>query len=286
MYDALIIGAGPAGCSAALTLRNRDKSVLVAYTGDGALGLAEKMNNYPGMRGKTGREMAEIFRREIVDAGAELRHDKVSHLLDTGDGFSALVGADVVSARAVILTMGAARGKALPGEQERVGRGVSYCATCDAMLYRKRPVIVVGTDGESVDEANFLSHVCSHVTYVSEKPHDLSGLEPAVEVLSGKPGQISEGNGEKGRKMALRVGDGQVFGDCVFVLRPTVAPGALLEGLQMDGADIRHDEKMRTSHKNVYVAGDAAGAPRQAAKAVGDGCIAAYSLVEDQKNAG
>ena len=277
-YDVLIIGAGPAGCSAALTLRNRNKTVLMAYTGDGALGLAEKINNYPGVRGKSGKEIAELFRAEAQEAGAEIRKEKVSQLLPMGDTFSAIVGADIVSARSVLLTIGAARGKEIPGEKELVGRGVSYCATCDAMLYRGRPVLVIGTDGESAEEANFLSGVCESVGYLSEKPHDLSGLNGKVLHLPGKPVRI-----EKDSKVTVKTEDGEYTGDCVFVLRPTVAPATLLPGLETDGAAIRHDEKMRTSVPRVCVAGDAAGAPLQVAKAVGDGCVAAYSLVEDLK---
>ncbi len=277
-YDVLIIGAGPAGCSAALTLRNRNKTVLMAYTGDGALGLAEKINNYPGVRGKSGKEIAELFRTEAQEAGAEIRKEKVIQLLPMGETFSAIVGADIVSARSVLLTIGAARGKEIPGEKELVGRGVSYCATCDAMLYRGRPVLVIGTDGESVEEANFLSGVCESVGYLSEKPHDLSGLNGKVLRLPGKPVRI-----EKGSKVTVKTEDGEYTGDCVFVLRPTVAPATLLPGLETDGAAIRHDEKLRTSVPRVCVAGDAAGAPLQVAKAVGDGCVAAYSLVEDLK---
>ncbi len=280
-YDVLIIGAGPAGCSAALTLRNRNKTVLMAYTGDGALGLAEKINNYPGVRGKSGREIAELFRKEAEEAGAEIRKEKVSQLLPMGDTFSAIVGADIVSARSVLLTIGAARGKEIPGEKDLVGRGVSYCATCDAMLYRGRPVLVIGTDQESVEEANFLSGVCESVGYLSEKAHDLSGLNEKVRRLSGKPVQIAKDAGEKGNAVIVRTEDQEYTGACVFVLRPTVAPATLLPGLQTEGAAIRHDEKLHTSIPRVCVAGDAAGAPLQVAKAVGDGCIAAYTLTED-----
>ena len=282
-YDVLIIGAGPAGCSAALTLRNRNKTVLMAYTGDGALGLAEKINNCPGVRGKSGQEIAELYRAEALDAGAEIRKEKVSQLLPMGDTFSAIVGADIISARSVLLTIGASRGKEIPGEKELVGRGVSYCATCDAMLYRGRPVLVVGTDQESVEEANFLSGVCESVGYLCEKAHDLSSLSEKVTRLAGKPVRIGKGSGEKGSAVTVQTEDGEYAGDCVFVLRPTVAPTTLLPGLETEGAAIRHDEKLRTSVPRVCVAGDAAGAPLQVAKAIGDGCIAAYSLVEDLK---
>ena len=280
IYDVLIIGAGPAGCSAALTLRNRNKTVLMAYTGDGALGLAEKINNYPGTRGKSGREMLELFRAEALDAGAEIRKEKVSQLLPMGDTFSAIVGPEIVSTRSVLLTIGASRGKEIPGEQTLLGRGVSYCATCDAMLYRGRPVLVIGTDQESVEEANFLSGVCSSVQYLCEKKHDLSALNEKIVRLPGKPAAVERADGTQIR---VRTEDSAYTADCVFILRPAVAPGTLLPGLTTDGAAIRHDEKMRTSVPRVCVAGDAAGAPLQVAKAVGDGCIAALSLAEDLK---
>ena len=281
-YDVLIVGAGPAGCSAALTLRNRNHSVLMAYTGDGALGLAEKINNYPGVRGKSGREIAELFRKEAEEAGAEIRKEKVTQLLPMGDTFSAAVGADIVSAKALLLTIGAARAKELPGEKEWLGRGVSYCATCDAMLYRNRPVIVLGTDQESVEEANFLATVCSKVSYACEKKHDLSALDERIVRLSGKPLSIEK----EGKTVRVTLEGGEkAEADCVFVLRPTVAPSTLLPGLETEGSAIRHDEKMRTSIPRVCVAGDAAGAPLQVAKAVGDGCVAAYSLSEDLKKA-
>ncbi|MBQ8081593.1 MAG: NAD(P)/FAD-dependent oxidoreductase [Clostridia bacterium] len=282
-YDVLIVGAGPAGCSAALTLRNRDKSVLMAYTGDGAMGLAEKMNNYPGLRGKTGREMIELFRAEAQEAGAELRKEKVSQLLSMGDTFSAIVGSEIVSARAVILTVGTARGKELPGEKELVGRGVSYCATCDAMLYRKRPVIVIGTDEESVEEANFLAGLASRVMYLCEKQHDVSALDERVERSTAKPQAIEKGDGAPGQAIRVITDQGAVSADCAFVLRPTVAPGTLLPGLETSNAGIVHTPDLRTNVPRVYVAGDAAGAPRQVAKAVGDGCVAAFSCVEDLK---
>ena len=246
------------------------------------MGLAEKINNYPGVRGKSGREIAELFRKEAEEAGAEIRKEKVTQLLPMGDTFSAAVGADIVSAKALLLTIGAARAKELPGEKEWLGRGVSYCATCDAMLYRNRPVIVLGTDQESVEEANFLATVCSKVSYACEKKHDLSALDEWIVRLSGKPQSIEK----EGKTVLVTLEGGEkAEADCVFVLRPTVAPSTLLPGLETEGSAIRHDEKMRTSIPRVCVAGDAAGAPLQVAKAVGDGCVAAYSLSEDLKKA-
>lgn len=277
MTDVLIIGAGPAGCSAALTLKNRGLSALLAYTADGALARAHRVDNYPGMAGLSGEEMLNTFRREAKDAGALLRPARVTALLPMGKGFSAAVDNDIVSVRAVIITSGAGRAKALKNERELLGRGVSYCATCDGMLYRGRPVIVVGGGAEAVSEANFLSTLASEVFYLSEKPHDLSGLDARIQPLPGRPTAVL---GEKQAEgVATDQGDARAEG--VFILREAVAPDTLLPGLALAGGAVQHDEAMRTSLPRVYVAGDAAGAPYQIAKAVGEGCIAALSLAVD-----
>lgn len=276
-YDVLIIGAGPAGCSAALTLRSRGLSPLLAYTTDGALALAKQVDNYPGARGLSGREMLEKFRLEAQEAGAALCQARVTTLLPMGRTFSAAVDNDILSVRALILTSGAVRGKALENEDALLGRGVSYCATCDGMFYKGRAVAVVGADEEAVREANFLATLASHVYYISEKPHDLSALEGAVERVAGKPLAVL---GEE-QAAGVRTDQGDVASDGVFILRPTVAPSRLLTSLKTEKNAVWHDAAMRTSVPLVYVAGDAAGAPYQIAKAVGEGNIAALSLAQD-----
>ena len=277
MADVLIIGAGPAGCSAALTLKNRGLSALLAYTSDGALARAHRVDNYPGMVGLSGEEMLNRFRQEAQDAGALLRFARVTALLPMGKGFSAAVDNDILSVRAVILTSGAGRAKALQNERELLGRGVSYCATCDGMLYKGKRVVVVGGGEEAVSEANFLAALASEVFYVSEKPHDVSGLNGSIIQLPGRPTAVL---GEK-QAEGVATDQGETRAEGVFILREAVAPDALLSGLTLSGGAIEHDEHMRTSVPRVYVAGDAAGAPYQIAKAVGEGCVAALSLVAD-----
>ena len=281
-YDVLIVGAGPAGCSAALTLASRNLSALLVYTADGALALARRVDNYPGLRGRTGREMLDSFRAEATEAGATFRKARVTQLLPMGEKLSAAVDNDILSVRALILTTGAARGRQLENESALLGRGVSYCATCDGMLYRGRDVIVVGSDAEAVREANFLATLAAKVVYIQEKPHDLSALDPDVIRAQGRPEAVlTAGEGLSARAAGVRTDGEEIPADGVFVLRPTVAPAALLPGLRVEGAAVWHDDKMRASVPRVYVAGDAAGAPYQIAKAVGEGNVAALTLAED-----
>lgn len=277
MADVLIIGAGPAGCSAALTLANRGLTAILAYASDGALQKAHRVDNYPGMAGVSGEEMLAQFRKEALSAGATLKAARVTMILPMGKTFSAALGDELISVRGVILTTGAARVKALENERKLLGRGVSYCATCDGMLYKGRSLAVIGDGKEAVAEANFLSTLASHVTYIAEKPHDLSALDPKITVLSARPLVVLGTDSAQG----VKTDQGDVPADGVFILRGAVAPDALIPGLALSGAAIEHDQKMRSNLPRVCVAGDAAGAPYQIAKAVGEGCIAALTLAEE-----
>ncbi len=275
-YDALVIGAGPAGCSAALSLRNRGLSVLVAYTDGGALTKAHQVNNYLGLRGQAGTDMVRLFRAEAVAAGAELREARVTLVLPMGKVFSGAVDNDIVTARSIILACGAARSKPLEGEETLLGRGVSYCATCDGMLYRDKKIIVVGSDAHSIKEANFLSTL-AQVIYIPEQPHDLSGLNAGIAVIQEKPVAVLDEEQARG----LRTDKQDIPSDGVFILHPAVSPAQLIKGLNVENGAIAHDAQMRTNLPHVYVAGDAAGLPHQAAKAAGEGNIAALTLAEE-----
>ena len=125
--DLLIVGSGPAAWSCALTARQRGLSVLVAAAESSAgwLQRAEKIDNYPGMPGVSGRELLRVFRAQAEEAGAQVISALARQLQPMGEGYMALCGNDVIEARAIVLAMGAARPKLLPGEEELLGQGVS-----------------------------------------------------------------------------------------------------------------------------------------------------------------
>ena len=284
MFDVAIIGTGPAGLSAAITLKLHEKSILWFGSPQFSAKVekSEKIANYPGAGLISGEELNRRFQQHASEMALEPIDRMVTTIVPIQDHFSLLADNEIYEAKTLLMATGVVTAKGIPGETEFLGRGVSYCATCDAMLYRNRPVIVLGTDQESVEEANFLATVCSKVSYACEKKHDLSALDEKIARLSGKPLSIEK----EGKTVRVTLEGGEkAEADCVFVLRPTVAPSTLLPGLETEGSAIRHDEKMHTSIPRVCVAGDAAGAPLQVAKAVGDGCVAAYSLSEDLKKA-
>jgi thioredoxin reductase (NADPH) len=315
MYDIAVIGAGPAGLSAAINGRARNKEVcIVSNKPQGSL-LAKSplVENYPGMPGVSGRELIERMLGHALELGAHLRQARVINVLPMGKSFTVTTSDEGMEARAVIFAPGAAgASKAFLGEEEFLGRGVSYCATCDGMLFRDATICVVGLSQEAVAEAGFLRDLGATVHFIVPKI-DEAMAEGVVRHL-GKGASIHVGKvmgiegdalGVTGVKVAAKpayeydsesgVGASGLAAACgagaeaaesliacsgVFVLRPHIAPSALLPTLETVEGYIAVDAKMRTSVPGVFAAGDCIGEPLQIAKAVGDGQIAAFAAVE------
>ena len=276
MYDVLIVGGGPAGCSAALTLRLRGKSVLMAFSDGGALAKAARIDNYPGMPRISGPEMLSVLRNQCREAGVEIKETLVQRILPMGKSFTAMLGNEICECKSVLIATGAGRVALLQGEEALVGMGVSYCATCDGMFYKGRSIAVIGAWEEAVEEANFLAGIAGSVTYFSEKKHDLSRLSEKIAVSEKKPLSLASENGQ----ILL---DGEAF-DGVFILRPAMALSQLMPELEREDGRILSYDGFFTSVKNVFVAGDALGAPYQIAKAVGDGNMAALAIAKALDN--
>ena len=276
MYDIAVIGAGPAGYSAAINARKREKSVIVIGQNTGWLSRAESIENYPGMPGVSGQEMLKTMAEQAKNMGAELRGGVVHQVIAMGESFALSLGADFVEAKKVILATGAKQPRLLPGEERLLGRGVSYCGTCDGMLYRGKNVAVIGAGAEAVHEANFLMGLCQSVTYFG-KPDE--ALDSRIVI---RQESVSEITGELRASGLIAGGENLPF-DGVFIFREAMALSSLLPGLEMDGVFIRVDRQMRTSLAGVFAAGDCTGLPLQVAKAVGEGCIAALAASQELK---
>lgn len=276
--DLLIIGSGPAALSCAMTACKRNLSVRVisAVNSTGWLQKADRVDNYPGMPAVSGRELLDVFTRQATDLGAQIMHGQARLVQPLGDTFMTLVGNDIVESRAVVLAMGAARPKLLPGEEELIGSGVSWCGTCDGMFYRGKEVAVLSAWNGGVEEADFLSKLASRVDYYVMQPHDLP-TDPAIRLVEGRPQRLERVDG----RLLLTTDKGQQAYDGVFIFRPAVAPDKLLPGIALDGPFIQVDRRMACSIPRVYACGDCTGKPLQIAKAVGEGNIAAISAAED-----
>lgn len=274
MFDVAVIGAGPAGYSAALNVRKREKSVIVIGQNTGWLTHAERIDNYAGMPGVSGQEMLSAMREQAKEMGVELRSGVVHQAINMGGTFALSLGADFVEAKKIILCTGARQPSLLPGEETLLGRGVSYCGTCDGMLYRGKSVAVIGEGKEAVSEANFLMSLCAKVTYFGAPD---TALDSRIEVREEEVEAITGGMRAEG----VVIGGKEEAYDGVFIFREAMALSTLLPGIEMDGVFIRVDRQMRTSLPGVFAAGDCTGLPLQVAKAVGEGCIAALCACQE-----
>ena len=273
-YDIAIIGTGPAGVSAALTAKNRNKSILLLGSRQMSekVAKAHEIRNYPGLPFIKGEDMAAAFRDQLDQMEIPVTEKRIGAVYAMGDYFALQAGEEMLEAKTVILATGVVSAKTLSGEEALLGRGVSYCATCDAPLYRGRAAAVIGYSPREEAEAAFLNEVCSKVTYFPIYP-DETDLPEAVEVIREKPMEIRKAEGG----LIVQTAEGEYSADGVFVLREAVAPAQLVPGLETDGAHVKVNRKMETNLPGVFACGDLTGTPYQYVKAAGEGNVAAIS---------
>ena len=274
-YDIAIIGTGPAGLSAALTAQIRNKKILLL----GSAGLSEKVEkehtvqNYLGLPAVSGADMQQAFLQHIRQMDITITEKKVNTIYPMGDFFGIQMGMEMAQADAVILATGVTADKPYPGENELLGKGVSYCATCDAPLYRGRTVAVIGFGQKEEEEAAFLAEVAEKVYYF---PMYKGDIHADVTVVREKPEAIL---GEE-KVQSVRTAAREYPVDGVFVLRESILPEHLLKGLQLEGNRVVVNLNMETNIPGCFACGDLAGKPYQYIKAAGQGNVAALSAVE------
>ncbi|NCB62648.1 MAG: NAD(P)/FAD-dependent oxidoreductase [Clostridia bacterium] len=275
-YDIAVIGGGPAGLSAAINARARNKSVLVVTNDyrESPLYRAERIDNYLGMPGLTGKAMLADFQRHAEESGVEFRQGRVLNIMPVGSACYLGIGSEVEEAAAVVVATGVSRGKKYPGEAELLGKGVSYCATCDGMLYRERSVVVVGLAPDAAEEANFLRGLGCRVTYVSGKAPE--GLDSAIPFVKAVKLEMVGSDAVH----ALRADGTEIPCEGIFILRHAVAPTDLLPDLELSNGYVAVDREMKTNLPGVFAAGDCTGTPLQLSKATGEGLVAGQKAAE------
>ena len=276
-YDIAVIGTGPAGVSAAITAKVRGKKLILF----GSRHLSDKVEkahsilNYPGLPNVSGAELATAYRMQLDSLDIPITEKQVTAVYAMGDYFAIQTPDDMVESTAVILAAGVVTSKALPGEDAFLGRGVSYCATCDAHFHRGKTVAVLGYSEQACREADFLAETCEKVLYFPAAPHEVQ-VNGRVEVVREKPAAIL---GDR-QARTLETKSGKRFDvDGIFVLRASVAPDKLVPGLAVEDNHIRVDLRMRTNLPGCFACGDAVGPPYQYIKAAGQGNVAALSAV-------
>ena len=238
MYDLLIIGGGPAGLSAAMTARNRNLTVCVICGGaaDSALYKAGHVTNYPGVPDVSGPALLETMTQQARDLGADMLRERALSAMPMGKTFGVSAGKEFVEGRALLLATGIAQRGTFPGETAFLGRGVSYCATCDGMLYRGKRAAVIGLAADAPAEADFLREIGCDVQYYDGKKHrfEIRGAERADTLVVDGAGQPA---------------------DVIFVLRAGFAADTLLPGIATEKGHIVVDESYAASIPGVFAAG-------------------------------
>ena len=288
IYDVLIVGGGPAGLTAGLYAARAGLSVVLAeqaFAG-GQASTTDILENYPGFpEGVGGPELMMNFEAQAQRFGLEEKYVTIDSLELAGDVKRAHAGSEVIEARAVILAMGAQRRKlGAPGEDMNVGRGVSYCATCDGAFYRGKRVAVVGGGDTAVEDALYLARA-SKVTLIHRR-NELRARGAMVKRLRDNENvdflletQVTNiARGESGLTLSLSTG-GTLDVDGVFIAVGTEPISALVrDQVALDPAGyVIAGEDTKTSVPGVFAAGDLRGKPlRQVVTAAADGAVAAH----------
>lgn len=293
MYDIIIVGAGPAGLTAAIYARRAGKSVLVLEkdTFGGQVTFSPKLENYPGFQEISGNELAQRMLEQALGLGAEIDMDTVINVLD-GETKTVVGESRSYEARSVIIAAGAKHRRLhLPKEEALIGNGISFCAVCDGAFYQGQHVAVIGGGNTALQEIALLSEVCKRVTVVQNLAF-LTGEDRMVKALEAKDNidyifntvvtgyegeehltAVELRNTETNEASRLAV-------DGIFLAIGTAPENDAFASVTdlNEWGYIQADESGLTKTTGIFVAGDCrTKAYRQVATAVADGASAALN---------
>src|SRR5574344_860999 len=285
-FDIAIIGTGPAGLSAALTAKARNKNFILlgSSTLSTKVEKAHTVQNYLGLPKVSGEQMQKTFLAQLKEMDIAITEDRINAVYAMGDYFALQGNSTTYEAKSVILATGMAQTKTLPGDRKNLGRGVSYCATCDAALYKGKSAIVLAYSAKEEKEAVFLSELADKVYYIpmyegsslSTESAANTSLPQKIEVLNNKEPESIE---VKNKRTVLHTKDGDVEADGLFILRESVAAAQLVPGLSVVDGHVQVDRNLNTNINGLFACGDITGSPYQYIKAAGEGNVAALSAV-------
>ena len=296
-FDVVIIGGGPAGCSCALYTSRADLKTVILDKNPavGALAITHKIANYPGVAGNiSGNALLDEMREQAISFGTKYQRAQVFGIDVEGSLKKVYTPEGTFLGRSLVLATGAmGRKSSLRGESEFLGRGVSYCATCDGAFFRKKEVAVYGVNQEAVEEAQFLTKFVSTVHWLTNKEpqHEDAHVQVLLSQANVKHWNFTrltsiQGNESGVTNIVMKTkGEPEVASlpvEGVFVYqsgsRPItdyISPNIVL----IDNGGVKVDEMMATNVEGVWAIGDIRNTPfQQAVVAAADGCIAAMAI--------
>lgn len=296
--DTIIIGSGPAGVTAAIYAHRSNLKYLLLEKSSigGKIMNAYEVENYPGFPKIEGSELALSFRSHVKNMGINFKREEVLNIEKLGDTFYVTTSKDKYPTKTVIIATGTKENKlSLPKEETFLGRGVSYCATCDGAFYKDKDVIVYGGGDSAITEASFLANLVNHLTIISR--HELRGEPKNIEKLktfnniSYIPNTtiteiLGEDKFEGVKTVSLDNKIDTIKADGIFVYigsKPSLKFVSYFNILNEKGY-IDVDSSFRTREKGIYAIGDVIDKElRQVVTAVSDGAIVIQTILKDIK---
>lgn len=275
-YDIAIIGTGPAGISAAINAAIRKKKFILFGNENlsAKVECSHLISNYPSLPEISGKELNERLAAHLKQMDIVITAERITGVYNMGKYFMLLADQKEYKADAVILATGAQTVKEINGERELLGRGVSYCATCDGNFYKDKTIAVISDNKESEEEVDFLAGLARKVYFYPSYKTDYS--KENVEHLTNPAVSV---DGER-HADGITLKDGaHIAVDGVFFLKQSVSADVLLGGLEMSNGSIAVDRDMSTNIKGCFACGDCTGKPYQIAKAIGEGNTALHSAI-------
>lgn len=281
VYDIAIVGGGPAGLSAVVTARVRGKSVVLFESGgfSDKLRKAERIDNYLGFQTISGTDLMDTLVAQALTYEPTIVNERVQSIFQ-GEPFTILTEEGVYTAHSVILATGVSMNGTIPGEKQLLGRGVSYCASCDGQFFKEKEIAIYINTEHGLDDVKLLASLAATVALYVDPSLSLdifkeSNLPESVQLYHER---ILGINGD-GRVEAVRSRNEERSVDGIFILRDSNPPDNMIDGLEVSNNAIEVNRFMETNFAGLFAAGDVAGAPLQVSKAVGDGQMAAFSAV-------
>ena len=283
MYDAIIIGSGPAGISAAIYLKRAKKNVLIISKGDSALEKAEKIENYYGVASISGRKLYEIGVNQAKNMDITIENDEVTNISYENNFIVTSVNRQYETKYVIIATGTNRKTPNIKGIKEFEGKGISYCAICDAFFYRNKDVAVIGNGNYAIKEASHIKQIAKSVTILTDGNEMVENRSTADFEIDETP--IREFRGKNVIEEVEFDNNNNKKVDGVFIAIGTASSTDLAKkiGAVVKNNNIVVDENMETTVKGIYACGDCTGGVMQINKAVYEGAKAALNIIKTSR---